>query len=126
MAAQSINKSALLSQQNTVLRFSKGKEVMPLEQVCFDTKIELSLKALNRIKHLRLFAAERGEDFRQLSNREREVLTLICQGFTNEEIAARIVRSVHTIRTHRNNIWAKLRIRNVVEAVQFGQAFELV
>ena len=51
-----------------------------------------------------------------LSDREQEVLALMAQGFTNQEIANRLVLSVNTVKTHAKNIYEKLGVRNRAEA----------
>jgi DNA-binding NarL/FixJ family response regulator len=60
----------------------------------------------------------------QLSEREREVLSLIAEGSTSKEIAARLFISVQTVETHRSNLMTKLKVRNmagmVVYAVRLG------
>lgn len=52
-----------------------------------------------------------------LTDREREVLTLIAHGMPNQEIAARLSLSPGTVKTHVNRILAKLSIRDRVQAV---------
>jgi len=59
-----------------------------------------------------------GEDV--LTAREREVLTLIADGYTNREIADTLVISVKTVERHRENIMAKLDIHNRVELVRYA------
>ncbi len=51
-----------------------------------------------------------------LSSREMEVLALISQSMTNEEIADKLFLSPKTIKTHLRNIFVKAGIRNRVEA----------
>ncbi len=55
-----------------------------------------------------------------LSERELEVLKLIAQGMTNQEIATRLVRSEWTIRTHVRNILGKLHLANRTQAALFA------
>ncbi len=55
-----------------------------------------------------------------LTAREREVLTLIGRGLTNDEIAAEFVLSTGTVKTHINHIFAKLGLRNRAAAVVFA------
>ena len=55
-----------------------------------------------------------------LTEREREVLTLIASGLTNDEIAADLFVSAGTVKTHVNHIFAKLDLRNRADAVIFG------
>jgi DNA-binding NarL/FixJ family response regulator len=51
-----------------------------------------------------------------LSEREREVLMLICGGLTNAQIAKRLFVAVSTVKTHVASILAKLGVHNRVEA----------
>jgi len=55
-----------------------------------------------------------------LTERELEVLRLVAQGLTNQEIAARLVRSEWTIRTHVRNILSKLHLANRTQAALYA------
>lgn len=59
-----------------------------------------------------------------LTPREVEVLALVAQGMTNEEIARRLVISTHTVATHISNILSKTRASNRHEAAQFWRVRE--
>jgi two-component system response regulator NreC len=63
-------------------------------------------------------AANSGLD--ALTEREREVLTLIAQGLGNQEIADRLVISAKTVNRHRENIMAKLNLHSRVELVRYA------
>jgi len=55
-----------------------------------------------------------------LTESELEVLRLLAQGLTNQEIADRLVRSEWTIRTHVRNILGKLHLANRTQAALYA------
>jgi DNA-binding CsgD family transcriptional regulator len=57
---------------------------------------------------------------RELTPREREVLTLVAQGLSDAEIAARLVVSPHTVHRHVANVRTKLRLPSRAAAVAYA------
>lgn len=55
-----------------------------------------------------------------LSEREREVLILIAQGYTNQQVADRLFLSVKTIETYRSRLMSKLGFENRAQLVQYA------
>jgi DNA-binding NarL/FixJ family response regulator len=55
--------------------------------------------------------------FPELTEREREVLTFIAQGWSNAEIAARLVLSAKTVRNHVSNIFNKMQVVDRAQAI---------
>ncbi len=55
--------------------------------------------------------------FPELSEREREILTLVAQGYKNPEIAERLVISNKTVRNHISNIFDKLQVADRAQAI---------
>ncbi len=58
-----------------------------------------------------------GVSLAQLSEREREVLTLIAQGYTNAAIAEHLVLSPKTVRNYISEIYSKLQVTDRIQAV---------
>ena len=55
--------------------------------------------------------------FPELTDRESQVLALIAQGHTNEEIAEEFVLSLKTVRNHVSNIFSKLQVADRAQAI---------
>ena len=53
----------------------------------------------------------------KLSNREREVLDLVAQGFSNKEIASRLGVSLDAVLWHLKHIYQKLHVHSRSEAI---------
>ena len=69
-------------------------------------------------------SVSRGEsvdnDQEQLSPREFEVLTLVAQGYTNQQIADRLYLSVKTVETYKARLMEKLNLGSRVELVRYA------
>lgn len=63
---------------------------------------------------------DRGEADDRLTVRQREVLVLIAQGYTNQEIASRIVVSVKTVEKHKSEVMQKLGLRSRAALVSYA------
>ncbi|MFE8695958.1 response regulator [Cytobacillus sp. FJAT-53684] len=60
------------------------------------------------------------DTFNLLSEREKEVLTLIAKGFSNKEIAEQLIISVKTVETHKGNLMEKLQMKTRPELVEIA------
>lgn len=64
--------------------------------------------------------SELAEELRILTPREMEVLTLVAEGRTNQEIADQLVLSIKTVQAHRANVMEKLGLHDITHLVRFA------
>jgi NarL family two-component system response regulator LiaR len=61
-----------------------------------------------------------------ISKREHEVLDLMAQGLSNQEIADKLFVSLNTIKTHTSNLLLKLEAKRRTQAVQKAKNLRLI
>lgn len=61
-----------------------------------------------------------------LSKRELEVLKLMSQGLSNQEIADRIFVSLNTVKTHSSKVFEKLDVKRRTQAVEKAKRLKLI
>ena len=61
-----------------------------------------------------------------LTKREKEVLELIAEGFTNQEIAARLFLNSTTIDSHRKNMLTKFNAKNTAALIKIAVSNHLI
>ncbi|WP_243292642.1 response regulator transcription factor [Bacillus sp. FJAT-47783] len=62
----------------------------------------------------------------ELTNRELEILLLVAQGKTNQEIADELFIAIKTVKTHVSNILSKLEVQDRTQAVIYAFKHHLV
>jgi two-component system response regulator NreC len=68
----------------------------------------------------RVRTGEEKDSYSSLTEREREILKLIAEGYTNNQIAERLVISPKTVDTHRTHIMDKLNLHSRAELVKYA------
>ena len=102
--------SAKLDIQNeTFMCFSNATDQLPT----LTKKISNALNTRHDTKQL-------VNKYLQLTKREREVLTLIVQDRQAKQIADDLFLSIRTIEQHKKNIYKKLEINSIAEAIKFS------
>ncbi len=61
-----------------------------------------------------------------LTAREIEIIKLIVEGYSNAEIAEKLIRSPRTIDTHRTNIMKKINVHNIAGLIKYAMANGLI
>lgn len=74
------------------------------------------------------FTAKRwyDEDVITLSSREKEILQLSAEGYPNEEISNILFIDVSTVKFHKRNLFEKIKVKNITEAVIFANNHWLI
>ncbi len=91
------------------------------------------IEAVERIKTSRSYF-DRIQDFAEkeehpavnLSDREIEIIRLMVSGLTSAEIAERLFLSEHTVKTHKKNIYRKIKINSATELTTFAMNNQLL
>ena len=61
-----------------------------------------------------------------LTTRQKEILRLVGQGYTNREIGEQLNISVRTVEVHRFNLMRRLRVRNVAQLLRQAMLLRLI
>lgn len=68
----------------------------------------------------RVQSGEERHRYDGLTDREREILALIAEGLSNQEIAQKLFISIKTVQTHRTHIMEKLDLHNRAQLVRYA------
>ena len=103
-----------------VLKNATQEELMKAIQTVMKGKTFLSEEASQSLRK------NADADRPVITRREKEILELIAEGLTNNEIAQKIFISSSTVDTHRKNLLAKLNARNTASLVKIALQYELI
>lgn len=97
------------------------------------TREELMEAIQAALKNKTYFSREAAQTMRKddsvkivLTRREKEVLELIADGMTNNEIAQKLFVSVTTVDTHRKNLLAKFEARNIASLIKMAVQMKFI
>lgn len=95
------------------LKFVKKKEVLVVKEVLVQPTENFAVNE-NNLKHL------------GISKREHEVLILMAQGLSNQEVADKLFVSLNTVKTHSSKLFEKLNVQRRTQAVQEAKKLGLI
>lgn len=105
--------TGILSRDATLPELARGLLAVARREIVLPPSLAArALAALARGK-----IRPRQHNIESLTERERDVLSLLAQGMTNKDIAQSLFLSVRTIEAHLRNIYSKLDVGNRTEAV---------
>ena len=78
------------------------------------------------VKALLQTSTDPEEDMSVLSEREKQILTLVAEGFSSVEIGEKLFISPRTVDTHRHNLIQKLHVNGLAGLVRFAVEHKLV
>lgn len=106
-----------------VLKSSADRELMDAIRAAHRGEVFLYPSAIKKVlgEYLRGAHGEGGKrEYETLTSREKEVLKLTAEGFTNQEIAEKLVISPKTVDTYRQRIMEKLNLHHRSELVRYA------
>lgn len=77
-------------------------------------------RMLEEFRRISKFASQEPQEVEALTRREMEILSMVAAGDTNNEIAAKLQVSIHTVKTHMRNILAKLHEERRYKAASYA------
>lgn len=106
-----------------VLKESASTDLLSAIRAVYQGGVFLSPSVAKRLVGDYLRRVSEGDQrpgYASLTEREKEILKLIGEGCTNQEIAQKLVLSVNTVQTHRTHIMDKLNLHNRTELLRFA------
>lgn len=124
-----INRCLEYGVKGYVVKNESGGELDYAIKAVLQGKNYFSRQAQNVIfkKHSQIVAKKKQkEEEIHLTQREREIIQLIAEGLTSQQMADKLFISPRTVETHRANVMKKLSVKNAVELVKKAQQLELI
>jgi len=103
-----------------VLKNATQEELMEAVQTVMKGKTYLSEEASQVLRK------NADADIPVLTRREKEVLELIADGLTNNEIAQKLFISVATVDTHRKNLLSKFEAKNIASLIKAAMQMQML
>jgi len=109
-----------------LLKNSDMNEVKAAIETVYEGGNYFSTELLQNLVNSLRTSSKNREPQAELSDREIEILILICQGFSNQEIADQLFISKRTVDKHRANILEKSECKNTAQLVMYAIKNKLV
>ena len=118
--ADIISDIMMLEAEGYILKNTGKKELSTALQKIADGGTHYSEEVLLSLMHKIKKDKKHDSHIQKLSEREIEIVELICKEFSNEEMAEKLFLSKRTVETHRRNISLKTNTKTVVGLIKFA------
>lgn len=105
-----------------LLKNASGTELSNAIKKVFSGQVYLSFEASMTVKSHQHNQSQQP----LLTRREKEILSLISEGYTNPRIAEKLFVSVNTVDTHRKNLLAKFNVSNTANLIKLAIQWGLI
>jgi len=102
--------------QGYLLKNSSKPEIIEAIKTVYSGGTYLCFDAGRALK----LANENQNNLPHLTKREKEVLLLISEGFTNIQISEKLFISIDTVDSHRKNLYSKLNVKNTAMLIKYA------
>lgn len=105
-----------------ILKSAPHEELIAAIQAVYRGDAYLNPAATKRLMEEYIHNKKQGQadNYSLLSDREKEVLTLIAKGYSNKEIGEQLVISVKTVESHKGHVMEKLQMKTRPELVSYA------
>lgn len=103
-----------------VLKNATQEELMEAIETVASGKIYLSDEVASVLRK------DNNETMRVIPRREKEVLDLIAEGMTNNEIAKQLFTGITTVDTHRKNLLTKFNAKNTASLIRIAAHLKII
>ena len=103
-----------------LLKDTTPQEMLKTIRAAYYGESLIQAKVMKKIKEKNIHPTTNSKALESLTEREKEVLSLIAKGMNNKEIASSLVISEATVKTHVANLMSKLEKRDRVELVLYA------
>jgi DNA-binding NarL/FixJ family response regulator len=108
-----------------LLKNSSNEELLTALGSMDESEFFVTSAIQKEIDHKKMYS-DRFAQKMKLTRRESEIVVSLARGGTSQEIADQLFISLHTVETHRKNIFRKLEVNNIADLVRFAHENHLV
>ena len=117
---QSVERALAAGANGYVLKNEDSEELLRAVRAVLAGREYVSKSIAGAFRADRTEAGHKGGVAAQVTPREREILSLIARGYSNNDIAELLGISVLTVRTHRQKLMEKLELHNAAEITAYA------